>query len=109
VRLELAQVIVDLLPGEPDAGGERRGGGRLVQLGEQFPAHRIQRHHGGGRIRDHLNVLHATRKPLTNKFVNPAAAVRTARHNSTHRPDPPARPFGISPGQVAPDTALDSI
>ena len=48
VRLERAQVVVDLLARNPDPRGQRRGRAGLAQLGQQPGAHRVQRDRGGG-------------------------------------------------------------
>ena len=58
VGLERAQVVVDLLAREPEALGERRGRRRLGQLGQQARTHRVEGHHRGGRVVDHLDVDH---------------------------------------------------
>ena len=57
--LEDAQVVVDLLAGEVDPLGQRRGRRRLGQPGQQAGPERVQSHHRGGRVVDHLQVQHA--------------------------------------------------
>jgi aryl-alcohol dehydrogenase-like predicted oxidoreductase len=50
VRLERAQVVVDLLARQPDPRGQRRRRGGLGQLAQQPRAHGIERDDGGGRL-----------------------------------------------------------
>ena len=64
VELERPEVVVDLLAGDPEAGGQRRRRRRLGQLGEQPGADGVERHDGGGRALDHLDVVHGRIVPL---------------------------------------------
>ena len=65
VRLERAQVVVHLLPRQPDprCQSRRRGGGG--QLGEEPATHRLQRDGGRRRIIDDLDVEHEEMVVLT--------------------------------------------
>ena len=70
MRLERSHVVVDLLPRDPDPRGERRGGGRLGQLGEQPAPDRFQGDDRGGRVVDDSHIIHDPIRPLTRKVVN---------------------------------------
>ena len=69
VGLERAEVVVDLLAREADLRGQRGGRAGLGQLGQQPRADRVERDRGGGRILDHLDVVHASMTALTNFLV----------------------------------------
>ena len=58
VRLERLQVVVDLLAGEADPAGERRGRRRLDAARQQPGPDRVERDCGGGGVLDHLDVVH---------------------------------------------------
>ena len=58
VLLQRPQVVVDLLPGQPDAGCERAGRAGLGQLSEQPGPDRVQRSLGGGGVVDDGDVVH---------------------------------------------------
>ena len=79
VGLERAQVVVDLLAGQPDPAGERRGRRRLGELGQQPRPHRVQRDDRGGGVLDHLDVQHASIEALTNILSSPMASFGLGR------------------------------
>jgi hypothetical protein len=70
VLFQGAQVVVDLLPGQADLGGEHRGRAGNGQRGEQPAADRVQADLGRGRVLDNCDVFHATH-PLTDKLICP--------------------------------------
>src|SRR5262249_4044211 len=58
MRLQRAQMVVDLLPGQADPGAESRRGGGCGQVGQEATPDRLQSHRRRRRIVDHLNVDH---------------------------------------------------
>ena len=69
VPLQLAQVVVDLLPGQPDPVGQHRRRRGLAQLGQQAGPRRVERDRGDSRILDHRDVHHAITIPPTTSIV----------------------------------------
>ena len=57
--LERPQMIVNLLPCDPQPPRKRCGRSRFRQLREEPGPRRIERHHRGRRIVDHLNSKHS--------------------------------------------------
>ena len=60
VPLQRAQMVVDLLPRQPDDGGEHGGRRGLGQPGQQPSPGRLEGRLGGRRIGDHSHIDHAT-------------------------------------------------
>jgi hypothetical protein len=58
VRLEDAEVVVELLAGDPDPLCQCRGGCRLGQFGEQAGADGVEGHDGGCGVVDDFDVEH---------------------------------------------------
>jgi hypothetical protein len=58
VCFEGAQVVVDLLPGEADLGGEHGGGSGCGEFGEEPAADGVEGHFGGGGVLDDGDVVH---------------------------------------------------
>ena len=58
--LEGVEVVVDLLPREPDAGRQGGGRGRRRQLGQDAAADWIERDDGPCRIVDDFEVFHGS-------------------------------------------------
>jgi hypothetical protein len=56
VGLERAQVVVDLLPRQPDPLGQDRRGRGLGQLGQEPRSDRIERDGRGGGVLDDVDV-----------------------------------------------------
>jgi uncharacterized protein (DUF1697 family) len=69
VGLERAQVVVDLLASEANAGCEAGCRTRLGQLGEKACSHWVERHHRGARVGDDLDIEHPRIPALTNNLV----------------------------------------
>ena len=67
-RSSVAQVVVDLLPGQADLAGEHGGRAGLGQLGEQPGPDRVERDLGGGRVLDHCDVVHAGHSTTEHKI-----------------------------------------
>src|SRR5690606_19054157 len=86
VGLERLEVVVDLLTGDTDPGGQPGGGGRDGQLTEQPGPHRVQG--GGGRLHalNDLDVLHRATVPLTKSSVK--GVPRFATDRAAHRAVP---------------------
>jgi hypothetical protein len=59
VGLEGSKVVVDLLTRYAESGGELRRRSGCRQLCEEVTAHRLESDHGGIRIIDDLERLHA--------------------------------------------------
>ena len=76
VGLQRAQVVVDLLAGQADLPGQRRGRAGLGERGQQARAQRVQRRRRGGGFVDDVHVEHGPTTTLTKDFVNKTRAVR---------------------------------
>ena len=76
VLLEGAQVVVDLLAGQPEPVPEGGRGAGLGQLGEQPGAHGVERRLRGGRVLDDRDVEH----------VSPASGGRCSRRRRSGTP-----------------------
>ena len=68
MTLERLEVVVDLLAGEPDGGGQHGGRSRLGQLSQQPGADGIQAGLCGGRVVDHSNALHVLQRATDKKI-----------------------------------------
>jgi hypothetical protein len=66
VPLQGPQVVVHLLPGQADAGGEHGRGGGFGQLGQEAGADGVQRHLGRGRVLDDRHLEHGGQASLDN-------------------------------------------
>jgi hypothetical protein len=83
VGLQRLQVVVDLLPGQADLGGQHGGGGRLAQLGQQPGPDGVQRDLGGGRVLDHCDILHATKIATDKLFCQDSPVFRCGQTGSS--------------------------
>jgi hypothetical protein len=86
VPLQRVQVVVDLLPGQPGAGGQRAGRAWLGQRSQQPGPHRVQRRLGRRRIVNDRHRLkpshvrcHASTLSPTIFFVKTASIVGWAK------------------------------
>ena len=60
-------MVVDLLAGDADPGGEGGGRAGLGELGQQPGPHRVERHDRSRGVFDHLDVMHGTESPPDKK------------------------------------------
>src|SRR6266705_3933237 len=75
MALQGAQMVVDLLPGQAEAGGEHGCRGGLGEFGQEPGPGRVQRGLGGGGVVDDGDIVHATTLAPTTFIVKKAKLV----------------------------------